>query len=191
LLDGRSPNRYAAGTRTIPYENAVPAEPAATDGDPGVNGSDTRSTMAAPSTTRLYGAAIAVVSGLYSAWLATTGGIMTPTAWFMLVLGIVVLVHGVTLLTPAAGYLGEWSGPLMIVYALLMLGTQALMAWMVGVGEGMDGGTGGGMGSGTGGGMQGGMGVGVDPGMVAIALLMLASGLIMSSPRGRSSDSEM
>lgn len=166
-------------------------DPAATGGDPVVNGSDDWAAMDEPSTTRLYGAAIAVVSGLYSAWLATTGGMMRPNSWFMLVLGIVVLVHGIALLTPAAGYLGSWSGPLMILYALLMLGNQALMAWMVGMGGEMDGEMGGGMGSGMGSGMQGGMGVGVDPGMVAIALLMLASGLIMTSPRGRRSDSEM
>lgn len=45
----------------------------------------------------------------------------------MVVLGLVVVVHGVILLTPYTGRLGTASGPLMIGYSLLMLLNQALV----------------------------------------------------------------
>lgn len=45
----------------------------------------------------------------------------------MALLGTVVVVHGVVLLTPYADRLGSASGPLMIVYSLLMLLNQALV----------------------------------------------------------------
>lgn len=144
-------------------------------------------------TASLYGAAIAVVSGGYSI-LASTGGTgMTTGAWIMLLVGVVALVHGIVLLTPVAGRLGTWSGPLMIAYAVVMLVNRAVLPMGSGgmMGSGMGGSAGsGGMGSG---GMGGGMGFGgmMDgylgtmgpaggPGMVALALLMLASGLIMT-----------
>jgi hypothetical protein len=137
------------------------------------------------STTRQYGAAIALVSGLYSLISATGGGGMmgTNSGWFMLLLGIVVVVHGVVLLTPYASRLGSASGPLMIGYSLLMLGNQAL----VGTTGSMNWGMGGGVGSGMNGGMSGGMGSTMsagmtwDLGMVALAVLMLVSGVIMTS----------
>lgn len=123
-------------------------------------------------TARLYGGSIAVVSGLYSLFLGTGGG-MAATDWVMVLLGPVVLVHGVALFA-VPGRLGESSGPAMVVYAVVMLLTQAVMASMDGGGMGMDGG--------TGDGMSGGMATaGVDPGMVAVAVLMLASGIIMWS----------
>ncbi|WP_435114906.1 hypothetical protein [Halolamina sp. C58] len=126
------------------------------------------------SNTRLYGAAIAAVSGGYSLWSASMGAMGTG-GWLMAVLGAVVLVHGALLLTDYADRLGDASGPLMIAYAVLMLLNQALL------GSGMMDGMGGGMG----GGMQGGMpgpsaGMGWDAGMVALALLMLLSGVIMT-----------
>ena len=114
--------------------------------------------MNAISTTRLYAGSIAIVSGIYS--IATTGGMpmagpMTTTGgWIMLVIGIIVLVHGATLLTPAAANLGRISGPLMIAWASIML----LNAWLLPAGGMMD----------------------ASGGMVAIAVLMLASGLIMT-----------
>lgn len=129
------------------------------------------------STMRLYGSSIAMVSGSYSMYLATTGVGMTTAAWGMLVLGLIVLVHGVVLLTPAASTIGAASGPLMIGYAILMLVNQAWMS------------AGGWTGTDTAG-MNDGMmtqpmttGMGADPGMVAIAVLMLASGLIMTVRR--------
>lgn len=135
------------------------------------------------SPTRLYGAAIALVSGLYSLVSATGGaGMMgTNSGWFMLLLGIVVVVHGVVLLTPYADRLGAASGPLMIGYSLLMLLNQAL----VGTTGSMNWGMGDGMSSGMGGGMGSGMttGMGWDLGMVALAVLMLISGVIMTSGR--------
>lgn len=139
------------------------------------------------STMRLYGSAIALVSGAYSTYLATTGAGMTGSAWLMLALGLVVLVHGVVLLTPLAASLGAASGPLMIVYAVLMLGNQAWMATMDGAG----------MGGGMGG--MGGMngmnsmagGAGWDPGMVAIAVLMLGSGIIMTVRRDMMASGDM
>lgn len=136
------------------------------------------------STMRLYGAAIALVSGGYSAYLSVTGMSMTAGGWFMLGLGLVVFAHGIVLLTPAAGRLGAASGPLMLGYSVLMLLNQLRVAagWMTGSGAN------GGMG-----GMDGGMGsmssttqmtaMGADAGMVAIAALMLASGVIMTVRR--------
>lgn len=133
------------------------------------------------STMGLYGASIGVVSGVYSLFQATTGAGMSGSAWFMVVLGVVVLAHGIVLVTPAASTLGRASGPLMISYSVLMLLNQAWLS--SGVGSGMDGD--GMMGSGSmNGGMQSGMDVastmGTDAGMVAIAVLMLASGVIMT-----------
>jgi hypothetical protein len=122
---------------------------------------------------RLYGAAIGIVSGIYSGYLSVTAMSMSTGAWFMLALGAIVLVHGIALLTPVADRLGSASGPLMLVYAALMLLNQLRLE----TGATMDGGMGG-----MSGGMNAGMAsMGADPGMVAIAVLMLASGLIMTS----------
>jgi hypothetical protein len=141
------------------------------------------------STMRLYGAAIAIVSGAYSAFVPVSGTGMTAGGWFMLALGAVVLVHGVVLLTPAAARLGTASGPLMLGYAALMLLNQLRLAagWTT-MGTGGTGGAG--MGGGMGGTGMDGMGstavtaaMGADAGMVAIALLMLASGLVMTVRR--------
>jgi hypothetical protein len=115
---------------------------------------------------RLYGAAIAIVSGAYSVVSATIGmGPMGVGGFVMLVVGIVVLVHGVALLTSAAAVIGRASGPLMIAWAAIMLLNQLLTAtlpgWTMGGSMSWDG------------------------GMVAIALIMLASGLIMSRPAPR------
>jgi hypothetical protein len=134
------------------------------------------------SNTRLYGAAIGVVSGSYSLWSASSETRMGTSGWLMAVLGVVVLVHGALLVTDYADRIGDASGPLMIAYSALMLLNQALLA------TGTIGSMGGGMGSGMDGGMGGGMdgsmntvsGMAWDPGMVAIALLMLASGVIMA-----------
>lgn len=123
------------------------------------------------STMRLYGALIAIVSGAYSVYLSMTGTGMTTGAWLMAVLGVIVIVHGIVLLLPAARVLGAYSGPLMILYALLMLGNQLRM-------ELTDGGMNDGMGTGTNNSMI--ELVGADPGMVAIAVLMLGSGIIMT-----------
>lgn len=132
---------------------------------------------------RLYGASIGIVSGLYSMGAATlrTGSGMAASEWFMLVLGLVVLVHGILLVTPYADRIGNASGPLMILYSLLMLLNQGVMATMDGPGDRMGGGMDGGMGMETG--MEtaaGASGMGVDVGMVALAVLMLASGVIMT-----------
>lgn len=125
------------------------------------------------SNTRLYGASIAVASGLYSLWRAAAASRMVASSWLMVVLGVVVLVHGATLLTPSADRLGRTSGPLMIGYAVVMLLNQVIAGsgGMVDAGMGMDGGMGGG-------GMT--AGIGWDAGMVALAVLMLVSGLIMT-----------
>ncbi|AWB27656.1 hypothetical protein [Halococcoides cellulosivorans] len=129
------------------------------------------------SNTRLYGAAIAFASGGYSLWSASTAASMSASAWIMVVLGTIVLVHGAVLLTPASTRLGRASGPLMIGYAAIMLFNQALLGTgMMGGSDDMTDGMG----------MNGGMGdtaastMGWDPGMVALAALMLASGLIMT-----------
>lgn len=127
---------------------------------------------------RLYGASIGIVSGLYSIWLSLAGRGMGIVAWFMLLLGIVVLVHGFGLVTALGDRLGRANGPLMVGYATLMLLVQAVIllspvrsgSGMSEMGDGMEG-------------MQhaGGMLTNPDPGMVALALLMLASGAIMSA----------
>lgn len=140
------------------------------------------------SNTRLYAAAIAVVSGLYSLWSATTASRMVASGWLMVVLGVVVLVHGVVLVTEYAHRLGEASGPLMIAYALVMLLTQVLLAiGLLDDGSPMGPGDGGTMttNDGMGAGMGESMGaMGWDVGMVALAVLMLASGVIMARRSG-------
>jgi K+ transporter len=69
--------------------------------------------------TRLYVGAIAVVSGTYSLFAAAAGTMTTtsPSAIVMLVVGIIVLVHGASLLTPAAHRIGRLSGPAMLLWA--------------------------------------------------------------------------
>lgn len=128
------------------------------------------------SNTQLYGAAISLVSGIYSLWSASMATEMTAGGWLMVVLGVVVIAHGAVLLTDGADRLGDASGPLMIGYSVLMLLNQALVGTgtMGGMGStGMDGGMG--MGGSTGGMTA----MGWDAGMVALAVLMLVSGVIM------------
>jgi K+ transporter len=112
--------------------------------------------------TRLYGAAIALVSGVYSLASALGGGMgmMPMSDSIMVLVGLVVIAHGVVLLTPVADRIGAVSGPLMILWAAIMLANQAVAT----MSDSM-------MGS-------------WDGGMVALALLMLASGAIMSRRAG-------
>ncbi|QZP36820.1 hypothetical protein [Halobaculum magnesiiphilum] len=138
------------------------------------------------STTRLYGAAIAITSGVYSLVSATVGGTMGTTGlgiagWLMLAIGVVVVVHGVALVTPAADRIGSASGPLMIAYSLVMLLLQALGATGMTGRTGMTGGMGAGMGSTGGMGSTATAGMGWDLGMVALATLMLFSGIVMTT----------
>jgi hypothetical protein len=123
--------------------------------------------MAQSSEARLYASAIAVVSGIYSIVAAVAGGMasMPMSESIMLVVGIAVLVHGIILLTPAAERLGRASGPLMVLWAAIMLGNQALAA------------------TSASGSMMTSDAMSWDGGMVAIAVLMLASGLIMIRAR--------
>jgi hypothetical protein len=132
------------------------------------------------SNTRRYGALIAFASGFYSLWSASMASRMVTSGWLMALLGVVVIVHGTVLLTGYAERLGDASGPLMIGYSLLMLLNQALLAAGLladgsGMGGGMDGEMGGSMGGSA---MTSAMGW--DAGMVALAVLMLASGVIMT-----------
>jgi hypothetical protein len=128
------------------------------------------------SNTRLYGAAIAFASGLYSVSNASAASSMGTSGWLMLVLGTIVLLHGIVLLTPYASRLGAASGPLMIAYSLVMLLNQALLGTgMIDDGSGMGMSDGMGMGSSA---MTAGMGW--DAGMATLAILMLVSGLIMT-----------
>lgn len=123
---------------------------------------------------RLYGAAIAFASGGYSVAAGAAGD--TAGATLMLALGAVVVLHGAVLLTTWVERLGDASGPLMLAYAVLMLANQAWMA-MQPRAMMMDGGMDAGM-------MGSRLGVmGWDPGMVTLALLMLASGVIMTVRR--------
>lgn len=111
--------------------------------------------------------------------LVAAGGALTALGIggvIMVVVGLIVLVHGIVLLTPLSAGIARVSGPLMILWALVMLGNQVLLGAQPGWGMGASM-----SGSGMGGMMA--SGVGWDPGMVAIAVLMLASGLIMSRQR--------
>lgn len=126
------------------------------------------------STTRLYGAAIAVVSGIYSLaapLIAAPITAMGASGWVMAIIGFVVLVHGIVLLTPFAHRLGRASGPLMIVWAAIMLANQAFLAARPSDPMGQP--------------MMADMSW--DPGMVAVAALMLVSGLIMTARRNEGS----
>lgn len=156
----------------------------------------TDATATHDTTTRQYGAAIALVSGLYALVTATLGGGMTgsASAAVMALLGVVVVAHGVALLTPYASRLGDASGPLMIVYALVMILNRALVRatgsanWGMGgtrgpMGPGMHGGMGTGAGGAAGVGMAGG---GWNLGLVALAVLLLVSGVIMTARDGES-----
>ncbi|WP_144903445.1 hypothetical protein [Halobellus captivus] len=138
------------------------------------------------SNTRLYGASIAFASGTYSLWSASTATRMGASGWVMALLGVVVLVHGVVLLTDYADRLGGASGPLMIGYAAVMLLNQALLGTGMMPGSGTGSGMTGGMSAGDG--MMGGSamtaGMGWDAGMAFLALLMLASGVIMTRSHG-------
>lgn len=120
------------------------------------------------STTRLYAAAIAIVSGIYAIATASLGLGDEPMpmevertmgGWVMVGIGAVVLLHGVVLLTPASHAIGRVSGPLMVLWAAIMLVQQ----WLIGMGAQRS--------------MMPMMEA--DPGMIAIAVLMLISGLIM------------
>lgn len=114
--------------------------------------------MRSVSTMRLYGAAIALASGVYSVGASMGGPMGMAADWLMLAIGLLVVVHGAVLLTPLAEVLGRVSGPLMGLWAVVMLANQAL---------------------------AGGMGpMRIDGGMVALALLMLVSGLIMTTRAG-------
>lgn len=130
------------------------------------------------SNTRLYGAAIAFASGLYSLWSASMASRMVASGWIMSILGVVVIVHGAILLTDLAPRLGEMSGPLMIVYAVVMLVNQALLGTGI-----MDDGSGMGMTDGMGGSTMT-ASMGWDAGMLFLAVLMLLSGFIMTGGMG-------
>lgn len=116
---------------------------------------------------RLYASSIAIVSGAYSIgsvlFMDSMAGAGT---WIMLLVGIIVVLHGIGLLTALAEVLGRASGPLMVLWAVVMLLNQGLAAsmsgWM------MDGPM-----------MTPGA---ADDGMIALAILMLMSGLIMTAP---------
>ncbi|MDY6764669.1 MAG: hypothetical protein SV377_03130 [Halobacteria archaeon] len=75
----------------------------------------------------------------------------------------------------------------MIVYSLLMLLNQAVVGVTGSANWGMGSGMGGGMGMGMNGGMGMAMGGGWDLGMVALAVLMLISGIIMTTQEDQSS----
>lgn len=124
------------------------------------------------STMRLYGRLIPVVSGGCSVYQSVTGPVMTGSAWVMATVGVIVIAHGVVLLIPAVDRLGMTSGPLIITYAVVTLLNQGLVM----TAEWMSGEMSAGMRSGMDGRMTTGR-MGVDGGMIAIAVLMLVSGV--------------
>lgn len=122
------------------------------------------------SNTRLYASAIALVSGVYSltiGWSRMSDARMISQAlgdlglggWIMLGIGLVVLIHGIALLTPLARSLARASGPLMVAWAVVMYLDQ----WLISIASSNS--------------MRPMMEA--DPGMLAIATLMLVSGVIM------------
>lgn len=110
---------------------------------------------------------------------------MVTSSWIMAILGLIVIVHGVVLVTKYADRLGSASGPLMIAYAFVMLLNQLFLATGM-----LDDGSGMGMTNAMG---QTGMtaGMGWDGGMVALAVLMLFSGFIMTREGEMGSSSEL
>jgi len=127
--------------------------------------------MGGLSATRLYASSIAIVSGIYSLAGPAYGllgmrGMMGQAlefgGWVMAVVGVLVIAHGVVLLSSYAARLGRSSGALMVLWATIMLLNQFVAGAMTGtLGPSM---------------MRQ---MSWDPGMVAIAVLMLISGLIM------------
>ena len=116
--------------------------------------------MSTTTDTRLYAVSIALVSGMYSIASSINGtGMMPMSDAVMILVGIAVIAHGLALFTPLAEQFGRVSGPLMIVWATIMLANQ--------------------LAAGTSDSMM----TSWDGGMVALALLMLASGVIMSRRR--------
>jgi hypothetical protein len=128
------------------------------------------------SETRLYGAVIAVTSGIYSLWSASVAPQLTTGMIVMALVGVVVLVHGIVLVTALADQLANTSGPLMIGYSVIMILNQTLLGTGV---LGMSGGSGMGMQEGMGP-SQMTSGMGVDAGLVFLAVIMLASCIIMT-----------
>ena len=130
--------------------------------------------MGGLSATRLYASSIAIVSGIYSLAgpayvLLGVRGMMGQAlgigGWIMVAVGVLVLAHGVVLLSPYAERLGRSSGALMVIWAAIMLLNQFLTGAMPRA-------------------MESSMltQLGWDPGMVALAVLMLMSGFIMLRP---------
>lgn len=132
--------------------------------------------MRSTDSSRWYGGLIAVVAGIYAVSMAAWGPGMSYADWFMLVLGGVVLGHGIALFGRFSRSLDAASGVLMIVYSVLMLLGQGWMGAMNG-GPMMGGTMGGPM-------VHDGMGWSTmpwDPGMTALALVMLGSGIVMTA----------
>lgn len=127
---------------------------------------------------RWYGGLIAVVSGFYAISMGVWGPGMNYADWFMLVLGGIVLGHGVALFGRFSRSLDASSGVFMIIYSVLMLLGQA-WAGMVASTRMMDS-MGGQMGE-MGGQMMGWSTMAWDPGMTALAVVMLGSGIIMTA----------
>lgn len=123
------------------------------------------------SNTQLYSAAIASVSGLYSVGIPLMQPEMDASGLLMVLLGIIVLFHGLLLLTNEFPWLQQRSSPLMMGYAIVMLLNQLGLATGI-----MNGGSGSAMGMAQPDMMPT---MGWDAGMVALAVLMLLSGLIM------------
>ncbi|MFB6203945.1 MAG: hypothetical protein ABEK01_05635 [Candidatus Nanohaloarchaea archaeon] len=106
------------------------------------------------STQRLYGGSIAVISGIYSIYVATFGvtGSMA-VMWLMFILGLITSVHGALILTGYTGMIDPYSGPLMMAYSVFMAVNQ-IVSWIS-------------RGS-------------ISQGMMALAVMMAFSGAIMT-----------
>lgn len=121
---------------------------------------------------KLYAGSIAVVAGGYTVLSATrVGADLSTAAWAMILLGAVVLAHGVAMFTQLADRRETAHGPSMVVYAVLLVLSQGWIS-MGGAGSAGDGSDG------------GAAFLGWDPGVVALAVLLLVSGIIMIEEAG-------
>lgn len=123
---------------------------------------------------RWYGGLIAVVAGFYAISMAAWGPMLGIVDWFMLVLGGVVLGHGVALFGRFSPSIDASSGVFMIIYSVLMLLGQV---WAGVFGGTRMGSMGGQMGLMT----MGWSTMAWDPGMTALAVVMLGSGIVMTA----------
>ena len=136
--------------------------------------------MRSSDTSRWYGGLVAVVAGIYAIAMAAWGPGMSYADWFLLVVGGVVFGHGVALVGGFSRRLDATSGALLVGYALVLVLSQA---WL-GVRDDspLQQGT---LSSPSVHRELGWSTLPWDPGLVALAIVLLGSGVIMTAVRRR------